>query len=82
MPRELPIWTAKPGDRFNVARSTRTGFFMLYAYRRHPGPATTTRPGWLSISRSVRPRAYATNCAKRRRRPGPSTTGRAHSRCE
>jgi hypothetical protein len=37
MPKELPIVDIRPGDRFNVYRSQRTGFFILYQYRRHPG---------------------------------------------
>jgi hypothetical protein len=37
MPRELPLVDVRPGDRFNVCRSLRTGYFILYRYRRHPG---------------------------------------------
>ena len=36
---ELPTTDIRPHDRFEVYRSTRTGFYLLYQYRRHAGAA-------------------------------------------
>ena len=34
---DFPICDIRPGDHFEVCRSQRTGYFLIYHYRRHHG---------------------------------------------